>query len=345
MNNFEKILTQKKENAAFDVPLWSALYQAHPMLTDTPDANLKTRLAGIEKNIQFLNSSKSWNDALKAEYGWNSPWWWFRARQFTLFEIERRGIISLPAEEIGVQSTLHWKYLRRRKPTAIRISKLEWLIDLLSGKIRFGAATNYTDPTLQASQRDDEISRHIFLPGSLATITIENGQKHTLTGEIQLSSSRTHSTKGRANVRPYWLLCFSTELDARLLEEFPNENSQKQGFFVLFDVDKFHRRVAEAVQPLGLSCGRVEVDYYDEHFPPPEQAPVIGSKPFRFAYQRELRFFLLPDSPTTQTFNSHVSFQAAKMNDIAGVYNSMGGKEAGYGPERLFSKRCSIKCP
>jgi hypothetical protein len=340
MNYFDKVIEQRKGHTAFDVPLWSALYQAHPALTDTSDVDLKRRLMGIEKNIRFLNSSASWNDAMSAECGWQSPWWWFRASQFTLCELERRGVVALPAKDIDAPNKLHRNYLRRRKTLAVRISKIPWLLDLLDGKIRFGAASGYTDPTLQASQQDDEISRDTFRPGSLATITIENGVRRPLTGEIRLSGSRTHSAKGKTTVCPYWLLCFSTELDTRLLEEFHHENLQEQGFFVLFDVEKFHRRVAEAVQPLDLTCGRVEVDYYDEHFPPSwgeGQFHVIGLKPFRFAYQRELRFFLLPDGYTTHSSSSHVWLQTEKMNDIAGVYNSMGEKEAGSGPKRLFS--------
>ncbi|MEA2768603.1 MAG: hypothetical protein QOD93_1565 [Acetobacteraceae bacterium] len=337
---FEEIIEERKGHTAFDVPLWSASYQAHPVLSDTSEGNLRGRLAEIEKNIQFLSGSAFWNDALRAECGWQSPWWWFRARQFTLCELERRGMVALPAKDIVAPNKLHRDYLRRRKPLAVRISKIPWLLDLLDGKIRFGAASGYTDPTLQASQRDDEISRDIFFPGSLATITIENGVRRPLTGEIRLSGSRTHSAKGKTRVCPYWLLCFSTELDARLLEEFHDENPQEQGFFVLLDVEKFHRRVAEAVQPPELICGRVEVDYYDEHFPPSwgeGQFHVIGLKPFRFAYQRELRFHLLPDGYTTHSFSSHVWLQTEKMNDIAGVYNSMGEKEAGSGPTRLFS--------
>jgi hypothetical protein len=89
---------------------------------------------------------------------------------------------------------------------------------------------------------------------------------------------------------------------------------------------------------LKVSCGRVEVDYYDEHFPPPQQGPVIGRKPFRFAYQRELRFFLLPEGRSRPAFGQHVCFSAEKMNDIAGVYNSIGEKEAGYGPIRNSPK-------
>ena len=345
MNYFDKVIEQRKGHIAFDVPLWSALYQAHPALTDTSDANLKSRLIGIEKNIQFLNSSASWNDAMSAEYGWQSPWWWFRARQFTLSEFERRGMVSHPVEDIGSQTSLHRDYLRRRKPLAVRISKMPYLFDLLNGKIRFGAASGYTDPTLQESQQDDEISRDTFLSGSLATITIENGVSRPLTGEIRFSASRTHSAKGKTTVCPYWILCFSTELDARLLEDFHDENPQEQGFFVLFDVEKFHRRVAEAVQPPDLICGRVEVDYYDEHFPPSwgeGQFHVIGLKPFRFAYQRELRFYLHPNGYATHSPSSHVWLQTEKMNDIAGVYNLMGEKEAGAGPNSLFSDNKSI---
>jgi hypothetical protein len=338
MTYFEKIIEEKKGHSAFDVSLWSALYQAHPALSDTSEANLNGRLAEIEKNIQFLCGSALWNDALRAEFGWQSPWWWFRARQFTLCELERRGMVAPPAKDLGAPHKLHRDYIRRRKPLAVRISKIRWLTDLLDGKIRFGAASSYADPALQTSQRDDEIARDIFLPGSLATITLENGVRHPLAGEIRLSGSRTHSVEGKTTVLPYWLLSFSTEPDARLLGEFSLENMHEQGFFVLFDVEKFHLRLSEAAQPSELICGRVAVDYYDEHFPPSwgeGQFAVIGLKPFRYAGQRELRFFLLPDGGATHSLNSPFELQTEKLDDIAGVYNSMGEKEAGCGPRRV----------
>ena len=338
MNNIERILAERKKNANFDVKLWSELYQMHLSLVDMSDIKLKGRLIAIEKNIQFLDGSKSWNDAYKAEYGWQSPWWWFRARQFTLCEFERREMTSAPALDIGAQTTFNWDYARRRKPTAIRISKLEWLADLLDGKVRFGAASLYNEMALQDAQRDDEISRNVFLPGSLAILTTENGKRHNLTGEIRLSTSRTHTVNGTTTALPYWLLCFSTELDHRLLQEFSGGIPRDHGFLVLFDIEKFHRRLSEAIHPFKVDCGRVEVDYYDEHFPSPEQGPVIGTKSFRFAYQRELRFFILPEDKSNPAFGQHVCLQAEKMNDIAGIYNSIGEKEAGYGPKKLFSK-------
>jgi hypothetical protein len=343
MNNFERILVERREKTEFNETLWSELYQRHCSLADTSDSNLKKRLIEIEKNIQFLDGSKSWNEAYEAEYGWQSPWWWFRARQFTICEFERRGISSVPAIDIGARNSFHSDYARRRKPTAVRISKLEWLADLLDGKVRFGAASLYNDVALQDAQRDDEIFRNVFLPGSLATFTTETGERRSLIGEIRLSTSYTYTINGTTTALPYWLLCFSTELDPRLLEEFSVGNRQDHGFFVLFDIEKFHRRLSESIQTLKVSCGRVEVDYYDEHFPPPQQGPVIGRKPFRFAYQRELRFFLLPEGRSRPAFGQHVCFSAEKMNDIAGVYNSIGEKEAGYGPKRLFSTSYSKK--
>jgi hypothetical protein len=297
---------------------------------------LKKRSIEIEKNIQFLDGSKSWNEAYKAEYGWQSPWWWFRARQFTICEFKRRGISSVSGIDIGARHLFHLDYARRRKPTAVRISKLEWLSDLLDGKVRFGAASLYNEVALQDAQRDDEISRNVFLPGSLATFTTETGERRNLIGEIRLSTSRTDTINGTTRALPYWLLCFSTELDPRLLEEFSVGNREDHGFFVLFDIEKFHRRLSEAIQMLKVNCGRVEVDYYDEHFPPPQQGPVIGTKPFRFAYQRELRFFLLPEGKLRPAFGQSVCLSAEKMNDIAGIFNSRGEKVAGYGPKRLF---------
>ncbi len=306
------------------------------------DTNLQNRLLGIEKNIQFLNGSAKWNDQLKAEYGWESPWWWFRARHFTICEMDRRGLTGNPVAEVAAQNRLLRDYSRRKKTPAIRISNLRWLSELMEGRVRFASAPSYSASSLYSSQQDDEISRSTFLPGSFFTVTKENGTREPLVGEVTFSRSFTRSIRGKSVAKPYWLLCFSTELDPRLLAEFPEEKPEEQGFFVLFDLVKFSRRVSEALETLGLIFGTVEVNYYDEHFPPnwqDGQFAAMGEKPFRFACQRELRMFLKPYGGKVVSFSSEIYIHTEKLHDIAGIYNSSGEKESGYGPRKLFSRR------
>jgi hypothetical protein len=343
MNHIDRIILDRACHPAFDVSLWSSLYQANPMLSDASSADIFTRLWEIEKNILFLNTSVSWNDTVPAEHGWQSPWWWFRARQFTLIELERRGITPTRSEDnISEPRRLLRDYSRRTGTKIVRVSQLRYLKQTIEGKIRFNAASCYEADDLLASQKDDEITRQTFFSGSLATAAGETGERLPLRGEIRLSVSRTYRKGMQSIVRPYWLLCFSTELDSRLLREFHDGTEYEQGILILFDVETFHRRVAEAIESLHLQCGRVEVDYYDEHFPPnwrDDQINIMGQKPFRFAHQRELRFILLPEKYEESSPPSVISFHTKAMNDIAGVYDSLGEKVAGVGPKRLFLRK------
>jgi len=235
---------------------------------------------------------------------------------------------------------LHHSYARRRRPRLVRISKLKFLSDLIAGKLRFNPTSTYVDTQLRDAQRDDEICRKTFIPGSFFSISSGETSNGRPIGDVELSWSRTSTKCGRTEPLPYWLLCFSTELDPRLFSEFCGDTSDEHGYLILFNIEHFHRRIAEAIDPLGLICGRVEVDYYDEYFPPnwgKQLPPVIGTKPFRFAYQRETRFFLLPEAGKTTPLDSPLQFQSEKLDDIAGVYDAKGHKVSGYGPVKLFS--------
>ena len=179
-------------------------------------------------------------------------------------------------------------------------------------------------------------SKRGFLPETLNHANISLGIPFMGPGP-RLSASRSISVDGFTKDLQYWLLCFSTELDSRLLDEFSGGQSNVYGYFVLFDIEKFHRRLSEAIHSIEINCGRVNVEYYDEHLPPMDLTSVIGNKPFRFAYQRELRFFICGEESKIHSM-PQLCLRAAIMSDIAGVYNSTGEKEAGFGPIRLFPK-------
>ena len=185
MSNFERIFAERKDHKNFDLKIWSEIYNLRRPFAYIPDIKLRQRLADIEKNIQYLDESKMWDDAQEAEYGWQSPWWWFRAYQFTLWECERRGIKPDSPLEIRRQTRYHYDYARKRKLTAIRVARLDWLADLLDGKVRFGAAASYNDPRLPLAQQDNEISRDMFLPNSSITLKTERETKSSFASPIR----------------------------------------------------------------------------------------------------------------------------------------------------------------
>jgi hypothetical protein len=80
---------------AYDEELWAFMDQAGGRkLINLTDAGLHDRLTQIGKNILYLDSGRTPRDELSADHGWLSPWWWLRARYWTLLEFEPVGWVE-----------------------------------------------------------------------------------------------------------------------------------------------------------------------------------------------------------------------------------------------------------
>jgi len=213
-----------------------------------------------------------------------------------------------------------------------RISRTAWLLDTLhQGTIRFAPASSYHDTSLSAARTDDEMSKSYNRPGQQVTVTGPGGPIPVL-GDMIFSSRREIERGGTFKPVPYWLSCFSTELDPRLFCEFPSVDPTEDGCLVIFDVDAFLRRALPALGPFAAAKRLIQNNYFDPYHPPPAGVNAIEAKAVGYAYQREARFVLDPEGGPPLAGGGPFFLSIGSIEDIAAVYGRDGAKTAGTGP-------------
>lgn len=177
-------------------------------------------------------------------------------------------------------------------PFLAKIGRQEHMFPLFDeGKLRMAPASNYSDPSLNSAQRDDELTVTAVRSGRgdfLHKIDRETGKRGPplpLVGEVQ------HSLKLKKN---YYVLCFSYTYDPRLLDDFGGN-----ALLLVTGLAEFANRARLAVErlrpDLQLSFGAPQ--YYDPYFVDPNRGWIPMMKHFRYAYQREFRLVWTGDVP------------------------------------------------
>jgi hypothetical protein len=153
------------------------------------------------------------------------------------------------------------------------------------GKIRIAPASSYSDPSLNAAVKDNELQAEFdFDPTFLGAYSAVDER------------SPAHNTSGRMIVRQqmltnYYVYCLSDQFSDRLLLDFEADSA-----LIIKDVDAFIRRIDEALlrQLPGWKSKVAFVEYYDPLSITPEEVDVLMWKHFRYAYQGEARLAWLP---------------------------------------------------
>lgn len=169
-------------------------------------------------------------------------------------------------------------------PYLVKYGKSKHLKDILKGgNIRLMPAHSYADPSLNLARQDDELSQELDFDTSVFQVMI-NGMK---------------TSKPRFRVRAdmksnFYVFCLSSSLRARLFLDFDAD-----ACLIIKDSDAFSNRFFNACRNSApeyhFKAGRVE--YYDPLCVSPEEFKPIFWKHFRYAYQEEVRFVLLPPKP------------------------------------------------
>jgi len=169
-------------------------------------------------------------------------------------------------------------------PYLVKYGKSEHLVDILKrGTIRLMPAQSYADPSLNLARKDNELSQELDIDTSVFHVMI-NGMK--------TSKPRFHL---KADMKTnFYVFCLSSSLRARLFLDFDAD-----ACLIIKDADAFLNRFVSACRntepDYHLKAGRVE--YYDPLCISPEEYKIIFWKHFRYAYQEEVRFALLPPKP------------------------------------------------
>lgn len=313
-----------------------------PNLTNLSSGDLQGRLDALDRNIQYLDSGCTPRDALPPERGWLSPWWWLRARHWTLLEFKRREIAIGPTPLIPEMPALVRDFVgvvAGGRRLLVRISEEKWLLETLrEGRIKFGDASSYRDATLGTARADDELKKSYLRPSQGITITTPNGSSLKAIGDVEFSNVRAVEKSGHLIQRPYWMCSFSSDLDPRLFEEFGKEGTPSDACLVIFDPDEFMRR---ATPKLNRAAPRATkslfpTEYFDSHFAPFKRPSALISKHYSYAYQREMRLVLDPEGGPSLA-SGDLFVEVGSIADIAAVYSRDGKRIAGSGPATFLA--------
>lgn len=335
-----ELLGVRRLHKFYDEELWRFMHSICPRnLINLTDDDLRKRIFEIERNIQYLDSEKTPRDDLPPERGWLSPWWWWRARFWTLMESEFRGLQAEILSEVAsapiITPELVGTVSGGRK-LLVRISKVTWLLDTLNkGVLRFAPADTYIDSALDAARQDDEMKKSYRRPGQQIKITTEDGTLLKPIGDVEFSTRR-RAPEGSELDTPYWMCSFSSDLDPRLFEDFKGSDGE-DGCIVIFEPYEFVRRSMPALNSAAPFATKslFPTVYYDPYYPVSEELCVMKSKTFKYAYQREMRFVLDPEGGTLVD-GGPLFVSIGSIADIAAVYGKDGRKISGAGPDNFY---------
>ncbi len=154
------------------------------------------------------------------------------------------------------------------------------------GAIRLGPASSYDDASLDPARRDDELALALDVDGTVLPFVTDG-----LAGWKRESPRLSATAKLQSNFLVY---CLSSSLKTRLFMDF-----DAKAALVIRDPDEFRRRFERAVRK---ACPEWRMDaravtYYDPLNTTPGELKPPYWKHFRYAYQEEVRFVLLPPRP------------------------------------------------
>jgi hypothetical protein len=173
-----------------------------------------------------------------------------------------------------------------------KLGKPEHLEAMLRrGSIRIAPASGYSDPSLNAAVRDDELSLTIHARGSEVKITVIDGK----TGKQRVLAKPSGDVAFTATSRTdYYVYCLTHALELRLFDDF-----EARACVIVRDLNRFRYRLRSAVEAhLGDGWRAVDgpVNYVDPYSGQSFPAGIFHSKHLRYWYQREYRFAWIPET-------------------------------------------------
>jgi hypothetical protein len=179
---------------------------------------------------------------------------------------------------------------------------------LRQGLVRISPAASYSDPSLNAAIRDDELSVELDINEWTA-----GPYSHLLaTGAANRFTSFPRLDLNIRSPSNYYVFCTAHRLSARLIMDFGGDSC-----LVIHDPDEFVRRLQDAVgeRLQGWTTEYRDVEYYDPAQTNVIEVGVLYSKHFRYAYQHETRVAWFPPSPIAELEPLHL--ELGSLADIA----------------------------
>ena len=176
----------------------------------------------------------------------------------------------------------------------IKFGKKEHMAAMLQeGTIRIAAASSYADPSLNRAIKDDELSLSVFALKNEASVQVadrttgKSGPRLQAIGDVTITDS----------VFEFYVYCMCEKYDYRLLDDFG-----ATAMVVIHDHRAFGQRFLKAIKNRfgdGYRYMWVPVHYVDPYNYDPIRLATHFSKHFRYAYQHEYRFLMVPKDNRT----------------------------------------------
>lgn len=179
--------------------------------------------------------------------------------------------------------------------------------------IRVAAASSYADPSLNRAIKDDELSLSVFaLKGEISAWVVDRktgkpGRSIQPIGDVTITNS----------VLDFYAYCMCDNYDYRLLDDF-----EASAMVVVHDHQTFVRKFLTVIKEQfgdDYSYLWVPVYYADPYNYDSDSLSTYFAKHFRYAYQHEYRFLMVPKTDRTELLPPFF-INLGSLEDVATYY-------------------------
>ncbi|MHC2104432.1 hypothetical protein [Methylobacterium sp. CM6246] len=303
-------------------------YLQHPYLSKAAEAQVTLRHDAVCANLWIApppGSPQLHTDPHKAAF-WSKKLVEVRSERFRrsnavgLYKGSPEAFIGFDEVQLLLNAELDTKVVGAvqtlvlpTSPFLVRFTEAKYVKDALEhGRFRIAPAGGYNDPSLNAAQKDDELS-HAAVRGDRRIVMQINGY---LPGEDPSQARPMPVNWGEMfqymNSANFYVLCLTDQFDARMFKDF-----DKDAAIIIRDPVSFLRRLSAATASnfpqLQFKAGPVK--YYDPYTVERQELEPGFSKNFSFSYQSEFRPTWWPCDPETQL--SAFFIEIGDLTDIA----------------------------
>jgi hypothetical protein len=290
--------------------MWEMAYQATPYLKRSSNDEVRERYESIVRNLESLVDDSRHRIPISS---FLSSWYWYKKEYECRFELHQRKL-PVPIDPHAIVPG-RWRLnapvrAARRNSGAVLFrftyeTKARDLVD--RGSMRLRRADDYAKGALTDPRTDIEREKSALLAGERIRVSTIDGRSIPVKGNLRRTVA----------FPTYYLASFACDYCSLMLTEFKYDS-----YVLILDGEEFCRRFEAAAtrQAASYIAHHNPIEYFDpfDHTLDSDIDPAM-SKEFRFAWQAEYRFLLLPNDSLRHVPLPHVDLDLGPLNDIAEV--------------------------